>query len=53
MRSFHTVFAERIRASEERHPPFLRTKIRLVSEACVGDGEHLHFVQGKKAAFEE
>ena len=33
--------------------PFLTAEIRLVSEASIGNGEHLHFVTGKKSAFEE
>ena len=32
---------------------FLTAKVRLVSEASVGDGKHLHFVLGNKAAVEE
>ena len=47
----HTVLAERVTASEERHPPFLTTKVQLVSEASVGDGKDLHFVPGRKGRF--
>ena len=32
--------------------PFLTAGVRLVSEAGVGDGKHLCYVPGKKAAFE-
>ena len=49
----HTVFVKRIRSSEKSHPPFLTAEIRLVSEASVSNGEHLHFVPGEKSAFEE
>ena len=47
----HPVFAERVRVSEERHPPILTAKIRLVSVASVGDGKHLYFVPCKKGRF--
>ena len=33
--------------------PFLTAEIRLVSEAGIGNSEHLHFVPGEKSAFEE
>ena len=33
--------------------PFLTVEIRLVSEASIGNSEHLHFVPGEKSAFEE
>ena len=42
---FRTVFAERVKTSEESHPSFLPSEGRLVSEADVGDGNHLHFSQ--------
>ena len=44
----HTVFAERVRTSEESHPPSLTAEVRLVSEASVGNGKHLHLFLEKR-----
>ena len=49
----HTFFLKRIWSSEKSHPPFLTAEIWLVSEASIGNGEHLHIVPGEKSAFEE